>query len=218
MRRRSGRDEEGVLGRHWGRRRWLVDPLHVLAPTATVLVMLAAAACGTISRPPATTTSSLRPTPTTADTLPPGLAALNPTPATERTAAIAGFVASQRAFDAAARAVNPNDPVLAATMVDPVLRVTRDFLITLAVNHDTVRGPATNLGHPVVVSYSPSRVVVRTCSPKPKFLTYLPNGQPVPGILGEDTNDVLTGVMVPGPQHWMLQSAADQVVSSCAGH
>lgn len=191
--------------------RWLAGP-------AVLGMVVAAAACGTITRPPSTTTTSVRPTPTTADTLPPDLAALNPTPANNRKAAIAGFLAALRANGAADRALNPNDPALAATMVNPVLTRARDFVITLQINHDTVEGPPTNFGHPVVVSYAPTRVVVRTCSPPPGAIDVLPDGQPVPGVLGEQTADVLTGVMVQGPQNWMLQSSTDQVVSSCAGH
>jgi hypothetical protein len=133
-----------------------------------------------------------------------------------RQTAIAGFVAALKAQDAADRAVNPNYPGLAATEVNPELTQSQDVIVALRLNHDTVRGPEESLGHPAILSYSPTRAVVQTCSPAGGAITYGANGRPLPGVLGTAPAAVLTGVMVPGAENWMLQDFAVKVVASCS--
>lgn len=200
------------------RRCWVARPLGSVVPTAigaVLIVAMVAAACGTI-KPAATTTTAEPPSTSpsltsTTTTLAGNLGLFVPT----RQTAIAGFLAALKVIDAADRSVDPNYPALAQTEVKPALTQSQDFLTALRLNHDTVRGPSESLGHPVIVSYSPTRAVVQTCSPAGGAITYGANGKPLPGVLGSAPAAVLTGVMVPGEQNWMLQDFAVKVVASC---
>ncbi len=174
------------------------------AAGAMTALALGLAACssptatGVIHLPPETTTT-LAPTTTT----------------TPQQAVIAGWMAAITAYDNASLTMNPNDPALAGTMVDPYLGQTRALLTVEKGTGATVRGHE-DPGHPVVVSYSPTRGVVHTCEPAPGLIVYGANGKPLPTILGQPTNDDVTDVMVPNPAGtWMLQSTQDKVVPSC---
>jgi hypothetical protein len=179
-----------------------------------VALGLIAAGCGSAppARPSTGTTAVGSSAPTSTDN---PFAGLEPTAAQGRQAAIAGFVAALKAEDAAFRAENTNPPGLAQTEVPPELTRVRDIIIALRLNHDTTHGPPASLGHPVILSYSPTRAIVQTCSPPGGAIAYGANGRPLPGVLGTAPAAVLTGVMVPGTQNWMLQDLAAKVVASC---
>lgn len=169
-------------------------------------VALGLAACGS----PTASAPTTQTTPVT--TSPPSSTTSTTTP---QQAVIAGWVAAQNAFEQASLAVNPADPDLAATMVNPELQQVRAVLEVEQYKHDTARGHQ-DLGHPAVVSYSPTRAVVHSCMPGPGIIVYQPNGQPEPTPLGQASNDDVTDVMVPGPAGtWLDQSTTVNNVPAC---
>jgi len=168
------------------------------------LASLGLAAC---SSPTATGVIHLSPTTTT--TLAPT------TTTTPQQAVIAGWMAGIAADEHASLTMNPNDPTLAGTTVDPALSQIRALLTVEKGTGVTFRGHE-DPGHPVVVSYSPTRAVVHSCEPAPGLIAYGANGKPLPTILGQAANVDVTDVMVSNPDGtWMFQSDQSKVVPSC---
>jgi len=99
---------------------------------------LGLAACGS----PTASAPTTQPTPVT--TSPPSSTTSATTP---QQAVIAGWVAAENALTQASLAVNPDDPALQATMVDPQLSHIRALLTVEQGKHDTARGTV-GLGHP----------------------------------------------------------------------
>lgn len=185
-------------------------PLRVLRRAGTTAglvasVALGLAACGSPNASAPTTQT----TPVT--TAPPQSTTSTTTP---QQAVIAGWVAAENAATQASLAVNPDDPALQATMVDPQLSHIRALLTVEKYKHDTARGTV-GLGHPVVVSYSPTQAVVHSCVDD-NLIVYLSNGQPEPTSLGQHTYNDETVTMVPGSAGtWMAQSGSVKNESSC---
>jgi hypothetical protein len=130
-------------------------------------------------------------------------------------AVIAGWIAAENALAHASRTLNPNDPALAATFApDPSLMHTQLLIAAEKAAGDTVRGRE-NLGHPVVVSYSPTKAIVHSCVIDDSVL-YETNGQPVPGLAGTKGPVEEVSVMIPGPNgNWLMSSLTGKIVASC---
>jgi len=174
-------------------------PAGLMAGLAVALAACGSPSAAGVTHLPPETTTTLAPTTTT----------------TPQQAVIAGYVAAATAFENASLSMNPGDPALAETSVDPALSQNRALLIVERGTGVTVRGYE-NLGHPVVVSYSATRAVVHSCEPAPGLISYGADGKPLPTILGQATSDDVTAVMVPGPSGtWMFQSGQQKVVPSC---
>lgn len=101
---------------------------------------------------------------------------------------LAAYRASWAAFQQALAEANPEDPALAATMIDPQLQS-----VKLNLYADQQRGiigrGATRL-HPKVVSFSGTSAVVVDCAYSTTELVYKSTGKPVPPVTPPENDGV----------------------------
>ena len=176
----------------------------VLAVGVSLSVLLSA--CGTAhpsaesrSRAKATTSSISR-TPATSST------------SGESAAVLAAYRAGWAAFEQALATANPEDPALAATMVEPQLQSVKANLLADQVHGMVGRGTTTL--HPKVVSISATTAIVVDCAYSTAELVYARTGKPVPPVTPPENDGVRsTLVLVSGTWKVYKQAVTD---GSCA--
>jgi hypothetical protein len=183
--RRAGR-RGGAGGRDAAnRRRILVAPAASLAACSVLL-----AACGgggltstsTTDRPMSSTSTSVATSISTAD---PGTAAV-----------LAAYRAAWAAFEHAATDANPEDPELAATMVDPQLQGVKANL--LADQRQGIVGRGTFTFHPKIVALSATEATVVDCAYSTAVLVYAATGKPVPPVTPPENDGVRSALVLTG--------------------
>lgn len=137
---------------------------------------------------------------------------------------IAAWRAEHEAYADALRALNPNDPALAQSAINPALQRAKAYIAVAKAQGIVVRG-SQDLGTPKVVSLTPAsdptQAVVESCVRDGLILINGKTDKPVPGLSGQVTwnfeHTILTLVEGVG---WMV---SDNVVkqdlkeSVCAG-
>ena len=164
----------------------------ILAVGVSLSVLLSA--CGTAhpsagsrSRASATTsapTSSTSTTPATSST------------SGETAAVLAAYRAGWKAFEQALATANPEDPALAATMVDPQLQGVKANL--LADQRQGMVGRGTFTLHPKVVSMSATTATVVDCAYSTAELVYVSTGKPVPPVTPPENDGVRATLVLAG--------------------
>ena len=141
-----------------------------------------------VARPTATSAST---TPTTAST----------TTVSAASAILAAYRAASNAFVQALATANPNDPSLAATMVDPELVSVRANLVGDQQKGIVGRGAVTL--HPKLVSLSSTTAAVVDCIYSTSELVYQATGRPVPPVTPPE-NDGVNATLVLTGGSWKL--------------
>jgi hypothetical protein len=196
---RTAQDERAITGTsgHGSRRRRLVIGVLSLAAAALLL-----AACG--GGPASSTASTVR---AKADKSTP-----SSTTDPASTAVLAAYRAAWAAFEHAAADANPEDPALAATMVDPQLQGVKANL--LADQRQGIVGRGTTTLHPKIVSISATTATVVDCAYSTAALVYVSTGKPVPPVTPPENDGVrATLVLVNGTWKVSKQTVTD---GSCA--
>ena len=127
-------------------------------------------------------------------------------------AVLAAYRAAWAAFEHAAADANPEDPALAATMVDPQLQGVKANL--LADQRQGIVGRGTTTLHPKIVSISATTATVVDCAYSTAELVYASTGKPVPPVTPPE-NDGIRATLDLSNGSWRL---AKQTVTegSCA--
>ena len=159
----------------------------ILAVGVSLSVVLSA--CGT-AHPSAG--SRLRAKATTSPTSSSTSTTLDPT----TTAVLAAYRAGWKAFEHAAADANPEDPTLAATMVDPQLQGVRANL--LADQRQGIVGRGTTTLHPKIVSISATTATVVDCAYSTAELVYASTGKPVPPTTPPENDGVRSTLVLVG--------------------
>ena len=120
----------------------------------------------------------------------------------EAAAVVAGYRAAWHAFEDALDNANPNDPLLASTMVDPQLQGVKANLLADQRQGIVGRGPTTV--HPKVVSLSTARATIVDCVHSATELVYASSGTPVPPVTPPE-NDGVSATMVLSNGVWKLE-------------
>ena len=128
---------------------------------------------------------------------------------------ISAWLAAQEAFHQAALTSDPNEPELAATMIDPLLSNIRSTLTQLGQAGGMGRGP-TYYGRPRVTESGNGAATVVSCVHDEEIEISKVTGSPVPGVLGEADYEQYTTTMQETVGGW---KAKDQLVTagSCEG-
>ena len=124
-------------------------------------------------------------------------AAPNPTPSPDPSPSVnveaqvlSAWRAGHEAYAAALRAVNPNDPALAQSTINPALQRAVAYIAVVKAQGIVVRG-SQDLGTPKVVSLTPAtdptKAVVESCVRGGLILINGKTGKPVPGLSGQAT-------------------------------
>ena len=129
-----------------------------------------------------TTTSTGRSTSTPADS-----------PAT---AVLVAYRASWNAFEHALADANPNDPLLAATMVGPQLQGVKANLY--ADQRQGIVGRGTFALHPKLTSMSATTATVVDCAYSTAALVYQDTGKPVPPVTPPENDGVVSTLVLSG--------------------
>ena len=116
-------------------------------------------------------------------------------------AVLAAYRAASRAFQQALAAANPEDPALAATMVDPQLQGVKANL--LADQRQGIVGRGTVTLHPKIASLSASTATVVDCAYSTSVLVYAKTGKPVPPVTPPE-NDGIRATLVLTGGSWKL--------------
>ncbi len=183
--RRAGR-RGGAGGSNGAKRcRRLVIPAASLAACGVFL-----AACGgggvgaasTTDRPTSASSTSATTSTSTAD------------PATA--AVLAAYRAASGAFVQALTSADPNDPALAATMVNPELQSVRANL--LADQRQGIVGRGLVTLHPKVASVSAASATVLDCAYSASELVYAASGKPVPPVTPPENDGVRATLVLTG--------------------
>ena len=111
-------------------------------------------------------------------------------------AVLAAYRAGWKAFEHAAADANPEDPTLAATMVDPQLQGVRANL--LADQRQGIVGRGTTTLHPKIVSISATTATVVDCAYSTAELVYASTGKPVPPITPPENDGVRSTLVLVG--------------------
>ncbi|MHB1776130.1 MAG: hypothetical protein ACYCU7_09100 [Acidimicrobiales bacterium] len=170
----------------------LATGVFTLAAAALLL-----AACGGGA---ASTTTTVRAKPTKS----------TPPSATDPAAAavLAAYRAGWRAFEQALATANPEDPALAATMVDPQLQGVKANL--LADQRQGMVGRGTFTLHPKIVSMSATTATVVDCAYSTAALIYVSTGKPVPPVTPPENDGVRsTLVLIDGTWKISKQTVTD---------
>ena len=123
-------------------------------------------------------------------------------------AVLAAYRAAWSAFEQAAADANPEDPALAATMVDPQLQGVKANL--LADQRQGMVGRGTTTLHPKIVSISATTATVVDCAYSTAELVYASTGKPVPPITPPENDGVhSTLVLVNGTWKVYKQTVTD---------
>jgi hypothetical protein len=183
----GARPDDGLGATHCdrpvGRQRRLLIGLLLVA------VGLLAAACGGdgtgqagSTSVPVTKATGSAPTSTTLD--PPASAVLQ------------AYRAASNAFEHALADANPEDPALAATMVDPQLQGVKANLVADQQSGIVGRGKTTL--HPKLVSLSGTTATVVDCVYSASELVYAATGKPVPPIIPPENDGVSATLVLTG--------------------
>lgn len=140
-----------------------------------------------------TTTSSTSATSTTAPS--------STTKSSPSTAVLAAYRAGWAAFEHALADANPEDPELAATMVDPELQQVKANM--LADQQHGMVGRGTFTLHPKVTALSATSATVVDCAYSTAELVYQATGKPVPPITPPE-NDGVTSTLVLSGGTWKV--------------
>ena len=108
-------------------------------------------------------------------------------------AVLAAYRAEWSAFEQALATANPEDPALAATMVNPKLQGVKANLF--ADQRQGMVGRGTFTLHPKIVSLSGSTATVVDCAYSTSVLVYAKTGKPVPPITPPE-NDGVHSILV----------------------
>jgi hypothetical protein len=122
-------------------------------------------------------------------------------PKTTSLAVLASYRAGWAAFEHALADANPDDPQLAATMVDPQLQSVKASL--LADQQDGVIGQGSTTLHPKITALSATSATVVDCAYSAAELVYKATGKPVPPITPPE-NDGVTSTLVLSGGMWKV--------------
>lgn len=114
---------------------------------------------------------------------------------------LAAYRAASTAFQQALATANPDDPTLAATMINPQLQGVRANL--LADQRQGIVGRGTVTLHPKLMALSGSTAVVVDCAYSTSVLVYEANGKPVPPVTPPE-NDGIRATLVLTGGSWKL--------------
>jgi hypothetical protein len=117
------------------------------------------------------------------------------------TAVLQAYRASWSAFEHAAADANPDDPALAATMVDPQLTGVRANL--LSDQQQGIVGRGTFTLHPKITALSVNAATVIDCAYSTAVLVYAKTGKQVPPIT-QPENDGVTSTLVLSSGTWKV--------------
>lgn len=156
------------------------------------LSLLVSACGGSNSAAPLTTRAN-----STTTTRLPATTTNDPTTA----AVVAAYRASWSAFEHAAADANPEDPKLAATMVDPQLTGVKANL--LADQQQGIVGRGTFTLHPKITALSATSATVVDCAYSTAVLVYAKTGKQVPPI-SQPENDGVTSTLVLTSGTWKV--------------
>ncbi len=170
------------LSRHRSPRARLTTGMLTLVASAP---LLAACAGGTAS----STATTVRAKPARSTTPP-----STTDPATA--AVFAAYRAAWAAFEHAAADANPEDPALAATMVDPQLQGVKANL--LADQRQGMIGRGATALHPKIVSISATTATVVDCAYSTAELVYASTGKPVPPVTPPENDGVRATLILTG--------------------
>ncbi|MHB1929053.1 MAG: hypothetical protein ACYCUG_06470 [Acidimicrobiales bacterium] len=106
---------------------------------------------------------------------------------------LAGYRAGWAAFEHALSDANPEDPALAATMVDPQLQSVKANL--LADQRQGMVGRGATALHPKIAALSATSATVVDCAYSTAELVYQATGKPVPPVTPPE-NDGVTSTLV----------------------
>jgi hypothetical protein len=157
----------------------------VAAGGATLAVVLAACGGSGGSSSTATTTRAKPTRSTSSSTTNPAAAAV-----------LVAYRAGWKAFEQALAAANPEDPALAATMVNPVLQGVKASL--LADQRQGMVGRGTFTLHPKLVALSASTATVVDCAYSTSVLVYAKTGKPVPPVTPPENDGVRATLVLAG--------------------
>ena len=130
------------------------------------------------------------------------------TPRSGRAAAVlAAYRAGWAAFEHALADANPEDPALAASMVDPQLQQVKANL--LADQRQGMVGRGTTTLHPKITALSATSATVVDCAYSTAELVYQATGKPVPPVTPPE-NDGVTSTLVLSAGTWKV---AKQIVT-----
>lgn len=138
------------------------------------------------------TTTSVRPTATSVSA---------PTPttdpaATAATAVLQAYRAGWTAFEHALADANPEDPELAATMIDPQLQSVKANL--LADQRQGMAGVGATTLHPKITALSATSATVVDCAYSTAELVYQATGKPVPPVTPPENDGVTSSLVLTG--------------------
>ena len=138
------------------------------------------------------------PASSTATTVPARAAKSTPSSTTDpaSTAVLAAYRAGWRAFEQALATANPEDPALAATMVDPQLQGVKANL--LADQRQGMVGRGTFTLHPKIVAISATTATVVDCAYSTAALVYVSTGKPVPPVTPPENDGVRATLVLTG--------------------
>ena len=159
------------------------------------------AACG--GGAASSTATTIRPRPSSSTSA-------SPSTTTDPAAAsvLATYRAGWKAFEQALATANPEDPALAATMVEPQLQSVKANLLADQVHGMVGRGTTTL--HPKVVSLSATSATVVDCAYSTAELVYAKTGKPVPPVTPPENDGVRsTLVLVNGTWKVYKQTVTD---------
>ncbi len=162
----------------------------VVPPAVLVVCGALLAACG--GGGSAATSTTARPTSA------PSTSAASSTSTTDPAtpAVLAAYRAASSAFVQALSTADPNDPALAATMVDPELQSVRANLFADQRQGIVGRGSVTL--HPKVASVSATSATVLDCAYSASELVYAASGKPVPPVTPPENDGVRATLILTG--------------------
>ena len=114
---------------------------------------------------------------------------------------LAAYRAAWSAFDSAASDANPEDPALAATMVDPQLQSVKANL--LADQRQGIVGRGNFALHPKITALSATSATVADCVYSTAVLVYKATGKQVPPVTPPE-NDGVTATLVLSGGSWKV--------------
>lgn len=178
-------------------------PLVWAAALAAGALLLASCGAGKADASHSTTTRPSHATSSTKTSAPGG---------TSAGAVLAAYRAASAAFEQALATANPEDPKLAATMVDPQLQSVKANL--LADQRQGIVGRGTVTLHPKVAALSDSTATVVDCAYSTTELVYRATGKPVPPVTPPENDGIRATLDMTGGS-WKL-SKQTVTEGSCA--
>jgi hypothetical protein len=118
---------------------------------------------------------------------------------------VSAWIASQRAFENAARTADSSAPELAATTVAPLLAWSESLLMLFRVAKEVAVGPV-DLGDPQVINQGPVLATVRACVHDSEVVVSSATGRSVAGVLGQVDYELFTSTMERTASGWKLAS------------